>query len=252
MEQNHSGSGDNIGGHKIKRQINMGKKSTYIEKENINQDAKKEEPIAKSISVNSGVPNSLSGKLAETPSGFFAHLFSLLPEPLNYLVALIILLGGGYVAYHYFMPPTAETEPLTETVPTPPAKVPTKVYVSGLIYIDGKAAKFDEVKRVRLRNKSDVNSAQIDGAGKYTFKNVTIPGNNKLVVEITFDDGTTVPTEEITLDPVNAEDNTIYLPDLGVERPRPAKAGKPAIKQTIVKILNQVNTGGGDNNANQK
>lgn len=223
-------------GNKIGRQINMGKNSTYIENQTVDKNSKNE-----NMKNASNRPN----QLPETPIGFLSQLFNSLPKPINIIVALILLAIITYAGYYYFL---SNKEEPAKTVA--PAKIQQKVYVSGRLYIDNRVPKLNEVKRLVLKNMSGINSSTLDATGKYTFENVKIPINKKLLVEVTFNDDKVVPTEEISVDSVNTEDNTIYLPDMNAEKPRPATSSKPTSSWSI-KIIQQVHTGNGDNKASQ-
>lgn len=199
---------------------------------------------AAGIPVSYGTPNAKKGEmtnpLPETPSSLIGYILNLFPKPLNVIVALCLLGGAAYVAYNYFMPKNSDNiENLT-----------AKVYVSGRLYIDNGAPRINEVTRLVLRNMPEVNSTRLDATGKYTFQNVSIPENKKLLVEITFENGQTVPTEELSVGMVDPNDNTLYLDDINASRPKPARAGKSATGWSI-KSINQNNLNG-DNNANQK
>lgn len=240
ISQNHTGDGDNVAGDKIGRQINMGPNSTYIENQNNptpTEETNRTEPTKKEPATMTN-----PSELPSTPSGFFGQLFKSIPKPLNYLLAIGLLIFGAYLAYVYLLP-KAVVEPPVIT------QVPEKVFVSGRLYIENATPRPNEVKRLVLRNMPEVNSIRLDGTGKYTFQNVSIPANKKLLVEITFANGEIVPTEELSVGAVNASDNTLYLPDLYAERPKPAKAGRPAQGYSI-KIINQNNLGG-NNDASQ-
>lgn len=245
MSQTHSGSGDNVAGNKIERQINMGKNSTYIENQNIDNLPKEEKKNPEPSSQKEPAMSTPNPPLPETPSGFFGQLFSAIPKPINYIIAICLLGTAAYVAYHYFMP---KKEVVQET--TLPSSTIEKVYVSGRLLIDNGAPKLNEVKRLVLKNMPEVNSTRLDATGKFTFQNVKVPANKKLLVEVTFENGQAVPTEEITVNEVNKDDHTLYLPDLYADRPKPAKGGRPATGWSI-KIINQQNIGG-ENNASQK
>ena len=182
----------------------------------------------------------MTNPLPETPSSLIGYILNLFPKPLNVIVALCLLGGAAYVAYHYFMPKKSDKI----------ENLAAKVYVSGRLYIDNGAPRINEVTRLVLRNIPGVNSTRLDATGKYTFKNVPIPGNKKLLVDITFENGETVPTEELSVGKVDPNDNTLYLDDINASRPKPAKSGKPATGWSI-KIVNQNNLNG-DNNTNQK
>jgi hypothetical protein len=227
---------EEIGKNRIERQINMGKKSTYIEKQNVfNREQTTSEPIIKKVQIME------DDKLTQPPEGiwgFLKSLFNAIPYPLNSLVALCLLAGASYLVYNHFMQ-TKKTQPIVTS---------EKVYISGRIYINNGSPALNEVKRLVLKNLSEINSAHLDATGKFTFDNVLVPKNNKLLVNITFSDDITVPTEELSVGKVNTEDNTIYLPDIYAERPKPAKIGKQATSWSI-KIINQVHNGTGENKA---
>jgi hypothetical protein len=238
MKQEHHGSGDNVAGNKIGRQINMGSDSTY--NENNGDTSKKDEPT-KTTSKHelSEAPN-----LPETPSGILATLLGWLPKPFRPIVAIAILGLVGYVGYNYFMPKKDEAQKVeTATVAT----TSEKVYVSGVIHINNGEPKLNEIKRMTLRN-IDANSANIDATGKFTFTDVKIPANKRLLVDVTFYDGKTIPTEELIVGEADKETKTVRLPDLYATRPQIAKSGKPA---TDWKIQVNVNTGSGTQNATQ-
>ena len=92
-----------------------------------------------------------------------------------------------------------------------------------------------------------------DAAGKFTFENVEIPTNKKLLIEVTFSDGQVVPTEQITVGNAHKADQTVYLPDLYAERPVKAQNGEPAKPWKIIVNNNNLNqqTANGDNTATQ-
>lgn len=245
ISQTHSDSGDNVAGNKIERQINMGKNSTYIENQNIDNSPKEEKKNPEPTSLKEPAMSTPTPPLPDTPSGFFGQLFNAIPKPINYIVAICLLGAAAYVAYHYFMP---KKEVVQET--TLPSSTIEKVYVSGRLLIDNGAPRLNEVKRLVLKNMPEVNSTRLDATGKFTFQNVKVPANKKLLVEVTFENGQAIPTEEITVNEVNQDDHTLYLPDLYADRPKPAKGGRPASGWSI-KIINQQNIGG-ENNASQK
>lgn len=237
MEQKHSGSGDNVAGNKIGRQTNMGDKSTYIENQNPPLPQNTSSPIPQKVE---DTPPPIT---PETPSGILGILLGWLPKNIRPFVAIGILSLVGYVGYHYFMPKPGQTA-------TPPSVVvPTveKVFVSGIVHINNGEPKPYEIKRMAFRD-IDANPARIDAVGKFTFTDVKIPVNKRLLVDITFGDGKTVPTEELIVGEIDKETNTVRLPDFYITRPQPAKGGKPA---TSWKIQVNVNSGSGTQNATQ-
>ena len=235
-DQKHTGSGDNIAGDKIGRQINM-KNGTY------NENATQKDTTEK---VNPDTPK------AETPSGLLAILLGWLPEYLRPFFAIALLVLVAYVGYHYFIPKNENKKeasiPQKEASTPQKNSTPTKVYVSGKIFVNNGEPKPNEIKRLVLSAMDDVNEARIDGTGKFTFENVTIPTNKKLLIEVTFADDKVRPTEEINTNKVNPDNNTVSLPNLYITRPQPAKGGKPA---TGWKIQVNVNTGNGTLNPTQ-
>jgi Effector-associated domain 11 len=248
ITQNHSGSGDNVAGdkimgdkvagNKIGRQINI-TNGTYNENTPINYDPK---PAAQTS------PDMPTNPLPETPSGIFGQLFNTIPKPFNSLIAILLIAGAAYVGYRYFIPP--KEAPVAIAPPTQ-----KEVYVSGKILIDNGEPKPNEVKRLSLKNMPNVNAATLDATGKYTFSNVTLPANKKLLVYITFNDGKTFPTTEINVNDHTPDDHTVYMPDLYIDRPKTAKGGQPAKPWTInvsQQTIIQNHSGQGDNNATQK
>lgn len=236
MKQEHHGSGDNVAGDKIGRQINMGQNSTYIENQNAVQQQNSQE---KEVSTSSPSP-----KLPETPSGVLVTLLGWLPENFRPITAIVILGLVTFVGYHYFMPKKEEL-PKVET----PTVITTseKVYVSGIIHINNGEPKPNEIKRMTLRD-IDANPGRFDAAGNFTFTDVKIPANKRLLVDVTFSDGKTIPTEELIVGEADKNTKTVRLPDLYATRPQPAKNGKPV---TIWKIQVIENKGNGNIKATQ-
>lgn len=117
--------------------------------------------------------------------------------------------------------------------------IPDKVYVSGKIIINNGRASC--IERLTLQN-IDVNSVKPDLTGKYTFKDVDIPQNKKLLVLATFTNGVTLPTEELKIGNFDKETNTVLLDDLLATCPIPSKSGKAAVPAQIQ--LNLVVNGG--------
>ena len=241
-QQNHSGSGDNVSNNKIGRQINMGEKSTYIEKQTSQKEITTEKAVTEPApKTQEGVSNP-NLKPPETPSGFLGLLFSSIPKPINWVIAILVLGFASFLAYQYFIPKKVETP--QSVLPTPANE---KVYVSGKIYINNGEPKLNEITRLTLRN-IDANSAQISSTGQFTFENIKIPDNKRLLVNITFSDGKTIPTEELIVGDTDIETKTVRLPDLYITRPLPAKGGKPV---TGWKIQVNINNGNGELKANQ-
>jgi hypothetical protein len=235
-------SGDRITGNKIDRQIIFAPHGTYIEN---NGDAlEKGEPIEEESKTMTKSMKSKVSELSETPSGVLSMLLGLLPKPVRPMVAIIILILVGYVGYHYFMPNKEEAQ----IVETP--KVVTaseKVYVSGIIRINNGAPQPNEIERMTLRD-IDANSARFDATGKFTFTDVKIPANRRLLVDVIFAGGKLVSTEELIVGEADKDTKTVRLPDLYATRPQPAKRGKSVPNW---KIQVNVNTGSGNINSPQ-
>lgn len=237
IHQHHSGSGDNVGGDKIGKQIIMGAGSVFNEYNR--SEAKNESPETKAPVPPKEEPNEQQ-KLPETPSGLLGIVLGWIPPPYRPIAAVVILGLAAFFAYQYYMPAKEEpkksenTEKQTQT---------EKVYVSGIIHIDNGEPKPNEIKRMTLRN-IDANPASFDGTGRFTFSGVKIPANKRLLVDITFFDGKTIPTQELIVDEMDQETQTVRLPDLYAERPKPATKNSPAKGWTV----NIVHNGVGDNN----
>lgn len=245
--QKYHGNGDNIGGDKINRQINMGNNSTYVEKQHNELNII---PQKKQILDNEKQENKPAQPLPETPSGFLGQLFQSIPKPWNYLVAVALLGFIAFGAYKYFIEPKANDVKKLDTIKVDSTSTAKKVYVSGKIFINNGEPRPNEITRLVLSGMNEVNAARIDGTGKYTFENVTIPVNKKLLVEVTFADKVVLPTEEINVGKVNPDNNTVSLPNLYATRPQPPKNGKPGTGSGW-KIQVNVNTGNGTLKANQ-
>jgi hypothetical protein len=237
MEQKHSGSGDNVKGNKIERQINMGNNSTYIE----NQRADITEKAVTEPTKKTEEAANTNSKLPETPSGFLGLLINIIPKPYNWLIAILLLGFSCFLAYRYLVQKKEEVKKEETAKPVTPVSTDGKVYVSGKIYINNEAPKLNEIKRMSLRD-IDANSARIDGTGKFTFENIKIPGNKKLLIDVIFSDGKRVATEEMIVGKLDPETNTIYLPELNAGKPKPATKHSPASGWNI----NVVHNGNGD------
>jgi len=230
MKQKHSGSGDNFAASNYGRRIKMGKNSKYIEQQNISVPPSTSSPTPQKEG------NTPDPKTLETPSGLLGMLLWWLPKPLRPYTSIFFLSLVGYVGYHYFMPKQEQVVPTIE-----------KVFVSGIVHINNGEPKPNEIIRMTLRN-IDANPASFDGKGGFTFTDVKIPDNKRLLVLVTFSNGKTVPTEELIVGEADKETKTVRLPDLYITRPQPAAGGKPA---TDWKIQVNINSGGGTMNANQ-
>jgi hypothetical protein len=223
--------GDVIGRDKINRQINVG--VNYAENQAL---ASHSSPTPPSRQERDAPKSGLTEeKHPDTPAGFFGMLFKYLPQKTKPIVALLLVLGIAYGAYRHFLPAQEAALPPTLTEAEPAQE---KIYVSGRLRVNNAEPKPLEIKRLVIKDMPSVNSTTLDAAGKFTFSEVVIPPNKKLRIEVTFADGTILPTEEISVGQANPENHTIDLPDLYAERPKPARNSKPAQGWSLT-IINQ-------------
>lgn len=258
IQQTHHGSGDNVAGNKIDRQINI-KSGNYIENQTVSSTPstlpQQESITPKKVAP---MPTENPQPLPETKAGLFAAIMNMIPKQLRGIVSLVLVVGAAYVGYHYYMPTSEKSKPVIET---PQPIVPEKVSVIGRIFIDNAVPEPNEVTNLQIRNMPNVNSVRPGASGKFTFKNVKIPKDRRVLVDVTFANGQVIPTEEMTLGDVDTEYNTVSIPVLLATRPPKPKAGEPekpyiivvkSINNNIIdnKNINQQTTNG-DNNATQ-
>jgi hypothetical protein len=178
--------------------------------------------------------NELNKPSADDASGIFRTLFNVIPSPYNSILAVMLLSLGAYLAYNYYMPKKEKED--------------EKVFVSGKIIIDGHEPKPNVVKNLYIKNMPDVKSSGLDVTGKFDFKNVTVPPEKRLCIMVTFKDGTVLPTETSPLGEPRKDDHTIYIDDLPISSPQPAKAGRTAQPWLFI---NQTTIIGDNNNVKQ-
>jgi hypothetical protein len=132
----------------------------------------------------------------------------------------------------------------TDTIPE---IVDKKVFIKGkLRFNNTQVATIKEVSSVSIRD-NGANSDILDAEGGFMFKNVEIPPQNEICVEVTFPDNSVLPTKTITLDAPN-DKKIIQLPTLSInkiDKPKNSPAGLMNT-QFSIKIINN-NAGTIDN-----
>lgn len=146
-----------------------------------------------------------TGKLPETPSGFFAVLFNAIPKPFNIVVAVGLLGGSAFGAYKYFIPaekpPVKKEEIVTAT---------TKTFTIAGELIDKTSKK--PLSNVFVGEVSNpfINEPIHDG-GNYILPNVKISNTQIITLVVSYPDGTKENVQDIDLSVLSPDANGRYI-----------------------------------------
>jgi len=227
---------ENLGGQedlsKLKEEIESLKLRLYETKANLPNEENTPEMV--------NIEN--QPKLPENAYSFIGYLMQFVPKRWQFIVALSIMIAGGYFLYNYFSQKniSVNSEKIYKSKDN-------RFVISGMIRLNGIIPPTGEISEVSIKGDAEVPPNSLND-GTYRLKNVVIPMDKLIEIEFRFKNGNTISKQIPVLD-IDSNMLTAKIPMLNLvipllqnNSPKPSKKSLPN-PEIKIEIVNQVGDG---------